>query len=126
MFNDTVTIFNLYNETWYPTVLQGVEVQEVNGRTESKDGSTPNNNCSLHIPESLMQDYCRPKEYTGDGYTIREGDFFVIGDFSSEPVDENDYVSGYVTYMKDTYDGVYNVNSIGIYKAIPHIEVNAS
>ena len=82
MFNDTVTLFNLYNETWYPTVLQGVEVQE--------------------------------------------GDFFVIGDFSSELINENDYVTGYATYMKDTYDGVYNINSIGIYKVIPHIEVNAS
>ncbi len=126
MFNDTVTLFNLYNETWYPTVLQGVEVQEVIGRTESKDGSSPNNTCSLHIPESLIGNYRRPKEYTGEGYTLQEGDFFVIGDFSSELINENDYVTGYATYMKDTYDGVYNINSIGIYKVIPHIEVSAS
>ena len=78
MFNDTVTLFNLYNETWYPTVLQGVEVQEVIGRTESKDGSSPNNTCSLHIPESLIGNYRRPKEYTGEGYTLQEGDFFVM------------------------------------------------
>lgn len=126
MFNDTVTIFNLYDEIWYSTVLQGVEVQEICGRTESKDGSTPKNSCSLHIPEALMGDYHRPKEYDGEGYTLQEGDFFVLGDFSSEPVDENDYLTGYATYMKDTYDGVYNINSVGIYKTIRHIEVNAS
>ena len=126
MFNDTVTLFNLYNETWYPTVLQGVEAQEVTGKTESKDGSKPADTCSLHIPEKLMSGYHRPKAYTGEGYTVREGDFFVIGDFSSEPIDENGYEDGYMTHMKNTYDGVYNINSVGIYKTIPHIEVKAS
>ena len=126
MFEDTVTIFNLYNEIWYPTVLQGVEVQEVTGQTESKDGSKPNNDCSLHIPENLMANYKKPKEYQGEGFTIREGDFFVVGDFSSEPIDENDYESGYLTYMRNTYDSVYYINSVGLYKTIRHIEVAAS
>lgn len=126
MFNDTVTLFNLYNETWYPTVLQGVEAQEVTGKTESKDGSKPADTCSLHIPEGLMSDYHRPKAYTGEGYTIREGDFFVIGDMGADPVDEEAYETGYLTYLKDKYDGVYNINSISVYKTIPHIEVKAS
>lgn len=126
MFEDTVTIFNLYNEIWYPTILQGVEVQEVTGQTESKDGSKPANTCSLHIPENLMVNYKKPKEYQGEGFTIKEGDFFVVGDFSSGPIDENDYESGYLTYMRNTYDSVYHINSVGFYKTIRHIEVAAS
>jgi len=126
MFQDTVTIFNQQDCIWYPTVLHGVEAQEVTAQNTGKDGSAPGNRCSLHIPEAVMKDYHRPKEWKGEGYTLRCGEFFVIGDHGGGPVDDNDYTGaclGYQDYMKNHLDGVYQITAVSVFKLIRHIEV---
>lgn len=126
MFQDTVTIFNQKDHIWYPTVLCGVEAQEIAAQSTGVDGSTPKNQCSLHIPEKLMIDYQKPKEWDGKGYTLSCGDFFAIGDYGGEPIDDNDYTGaclGYRDYMKNNHDSVYRITSVSVFKVIPHIEV---
>lgn len=126
MFQDTVTIFNRKDNIWYPTVLCGVEAQEIAAQSTGKDGNIPNNQCNLHIPEERMVDYRKPKEWNGEGYTLRKDDFFIIGDYGEAPVNDDDYTGacpGYQDYMKNNHDSVYQVVSVSIFKTIKHIEV---
>lgn len=126
MFQDTVTIFNQKDHIWYPTVLYGVEAQEVVAQSAGADGSTPKNQCSLHIPQTLMDDYRKPKEWDGQGYTLKCGEFFVIGDYGGAPINDDDYTGasvGYLDYMKNNHDGVYRITSTSVFKTIKHIEV---
>lgn len=126
MFQDTVTIFNQKDHIWYPTVLCGVEAQEVAAQSAGADGSTPKNQCSLHIPKALMDGYKKPIEWEGQGYTLQCDDFFVIGDHGGEPIDDDDYTGaclGYLNHMKNHHESVYRITSISVFKTIKHIEV---
>ena len=123
MFNDTVTIFNRMDNIWYATVLNGVESQEVAAQSNSKDGNVPENQCNLHIPEGLMKEYVKPMKWNGEGYTIRCGDFFVVGDYGKGNINDDDYTVGFQDYMKNNSDSVYQIASVSLFNAIKHIEV---
>lgn len=123
MFQDVVTIYNKKDNLWFATVLDGVEAQEVVAQSTNKDGNTPKNQCNLHIPEALLKEYKKPKEWDGNGYTIQLDDFFVIGDHGKGQINDDDYDMGYQDYMKNHYDSVYQVVSASLFKTIRHIEV---
>ena len=123
MFNDTVTIFNRMDNIWYATVLNGVESQEVAAQSNSKDGNVTENQCNLHIPEGLMKEYVKPMQWNGEGYTIRCGDFFMIGEYDKDSINDDDYTVGFQDHMKNNYDSVYQIASVSLFKAIKHIEV---
>lgn len=136
MFIDTVTIFNYYEDKkqgiamWYPTVLDGVELQVTKGINISKSGNDKADSASLHIKinPDIRQIYKRPMEYKAledkQGYfTLKPDDFFLSGSYDNAPINEEDYPNGFFEYMKANYDDVYNITTVDVFKTIPHFEV---
>lgn len=145
MFNDTVTVFNYIEDKkkgiyeWYVSVIHKVETQISKGQNVMKSGNENADTLYLSIPLTISNnkmfadgiEYCKPNafktlESKENTFTLGEKDFIAIGDYSNmsgNVVNENDYPGGLFEYMKKTYDDVYNINSVDIFKGIPHIEV---
>lgn len=136
MFIDTVTVFNYYEDKkkgvsmWYPTVLDGVELQIAKGINISKSGNDAADSANLHIKinEDIRRAYKKPKEYKAledkQGYfTLKPDDFFVAGEYGTASVNDEDYPNGYFEYMKGCCDDVYNITTVDVFKTIPHFEV---
>lgn len=136
MFTDTVTIFNHHEDKkngisiWYPTVLDGVELQVAKGINVSKSGNDNADSANLHIKinTDIRKAYKKPKEYKAldekQGYfTLKPDDFFMEGGYDNKPIDDEDYPNGFFEYMKKTYDDVYNITTVDTFKVIPHFEV---
>lgn len=45
------------------------------------------------------------------------------GKYGDSPVNDDDYPDGFFEYMKGTYDDVYNITTVDVFKTIPHFEV---
>lgn len=136
MFADTVTVFNYHEDKkqgiamWYPTVLEGVELQITKGINVSKSGNSAADAANLHIKinADIQRAYKKPKEYKAledkqGFFTLKPDDFFVAGEYKAGRIDENDYPNGFFEYMKSNYDDVYNITTVDVFKAIPHFEV---
>lgn len=143
MFNDTVTIFNYYEDKdedyycWFPKVISGVEVQKSKGLTVGTTGNKDADNAVLHIPIQLFHEeiysdglqYKKPKEWRREpskeeSFTLKTDDFFVEGIFEGGIVDDTKYPNGFFEYMKQEYDDVFKITNVdGPYKGIPHFEV---
>lgn len=136
MFTDTVTIFNYHEDKkqgiamWYPTVLDGVELQIAKGINVSKSGNDNADSANLHIKinADIRKVYKKPMEYKAlenkQGYfTLKSNDFFMAGAYDNSPIDEADYPNGFFEYMKANHDDVYNITTVDVFKAIPHFEV---
>lgn len=136
MFTDTVTIFNYYEDKkqgiamWYPTVLDGVELQITKGINISKSGNDAADGASIHIKinENIRKTYRKSKEYKAledkqEYFTLKPGDFFMNGGYEVTPISEEDYPNGFFEYMKSKHDDVYNITTVDVFKSIPHFEV---
>lgn len=138
MFEDTVTLFNFFEDKetgeckWYPKVLRGVELQATKGIVTNTKGTDTADKANLHIPYSGEKvcgyDYKKPLAWKRcedkiGTLTIAENDFFVEGEFDMTVVDENDYQEDFYEHMRATYDDVYNITSVNRYDTIPHFEV---
>lgn len=131
-FNKTVTLWNCSNsddvmeeEIWYPTVLENVRLIETKGRNVSTSGIKEADSAKLHILTSnLKKPYLEPKEWDAlddksQAFTLcQEKDFFVKGDVS-----EIETVDNFFQWMKDHYDGVYQITTVDRFEVIPHLEV---
>lgn len=133
--NKTVTVFNRsYNaeteqETYYPTMLEGVDLVETKGANVSKSGMDSADAVKLFVEFcNLEKKYTPPKEWEAlpedkkrDYFTFTPAeDFFVKGDRTEVKLpEENAY-----EWMRDHFDDVYKVTNIDKYEDIlPHFEV---
>lgn len=136
MYTDIVTIFNHFEDKkkeidmWYPTVLYGVELQVTKGINISKTGNDNADSASLHIKinEDIHNAYKKPNSYKTledkrEYFTLKPGDFFMEGEYSSNPIDEADYPNGFFEHMKSAHDDVYNITTVDTFKVIPHFEI---
>lgn len=136
MYADTVTIFNYHKDKkqriamWYPTVLDGVELQIAEGVNVSKSGNDNADSASLHIKinADTRKIYKKPMEYKAlenkqEYFTLKANDFFMAGAYDNSPINEEDYPNGFFEYMKGRYDDVYNITTVDVFKTILHFEV---
>lgn len=136
MFDDKVTVFNYFEDKknavalWYPTVLDGVELQVTKGINISKSGNENANSVTLHIKNTsdVCEKFKKPMEYKAlndkeNYFTLKANDFFILGEYSTEIIDEENYPNGFFEYMKSTHDDVFNITTVDVFKAIPHFEV---
>lgn len=148
MYNDTVTVFNLYRSkqlgtaTWYPHVISKCYLNVDKGSNIQKTGLQNADAAKLHIKYKIQDgkkvigdmEYKEPKEWdaqTNDQYektiTFTEGeDFFVLGDFSGNPIDDDEIRGGLFQQMNSTHDNVYRITTVGMYKNIPHFEIGGA
>lgn len=149
MFADVITVFNRYedslkNVTWYPTVIHGVNLLIDKAAIVAKYGAESKDNALLNIhyqtvDGQIMVDgkpYLSPKEWerqTNDKLpetiTFASGtgfDFFMLGEYpTTEPIldDYDNYKHGFFEEMKEEYDFVFAITSVGMYSVIPHFEI---
>ena len=142
MYKDTVTIFNRLDDTWYPSVLFGVNVNTDKASIIAKYGENSQDNSVLNIKYTLdgekrkigEKEWLSPKvwrsqsEVEEDTITFAPGqdfDFFYVGDWGSEdPISDADYgIDGFYGYMNEKYDEVYAITSVSAFSLIPHFEV---
>lgn len=148
MFNDTVTIFNYIEDKkkglykWSVSVIHNVETQISKGQNVIKSGNENADTLYISIPLKTSNnkmfadgiEYCKPNAFKAledkeGAFTLKEKDFIAVGDYSiifGNILNEEDYAGGLFEYMKKTYDDVYNINTVDIFKGIPHIEVRGS
>lgn len=133
--NKTVTLFNrsfnaeTEEETYYPTLLEGVDLAETKGANVSKSGMDSADAAKLFVCiGDVNKTYMEPK--TWDALTEDEKknyitfhsteDFFVKGDQTAVDLPETDAYE----WMRNNFDDVYKVTNIDKYEDIlPHFEV---
>lgn len=143
MYHDTVTLFNRKRgrdgDVWYPTVLEGVDLNEDRVAIAVKFGSASNDKAALHVrydwqdgPVAGGKKYLTPLlwqalEDPAAAFTFTAGeffDFFVTGAWpNTEPVQDSAWLGGFYNHLIKTRDGVYAVSSAAQYSIIPHFEV---
>lgn len=133
--NKTVTLFNrsfnaeTEEETYYPTLLEGVDLVETKGANVSKSGMDSADAAKLFVCiGEVNKTYMEPKAW--DALTEDEKknyitfhsteDFFVKGDQAAVDLPETDAYE----WMRNNFDDVYKVTNIDKYEDIlPHFEV---
>lgn len=143
MYQDTVTLFNRRHsrdgDTWYPTVLTGVDLNADRATIAARYGSESKDKAVLHVkydwqdgPVVQGKSYLTPKlwaaaEAPAESITFAPGelfDFFIEGEWpDEEPVADNDYTGGFYDHLNRTADGVYAVTSASRFSVIPHFEI---
>lgn len=143
MHQDTITLFNRkkgergQGDTWYPTVIKGVNLNIDRAAILAKYGAESQDNAALHIRykkagnEILVAEkpWMSPKEWDGteDSLTFASGtnfDFFWMGEWGGGIVTDADYLDeGFYGYMNRTKDYVFAVSSVAMYSVIPHFEI---
>lgn len=145
MYSDTVTIFNRYEsrlgDMWYPTVLHCVNFMSDRSAIVQKYGEQSKDNAVVNVHYDNVggkafvdgKEYFQPKEWDrqtndrlAETITFTPGekfDFFYLGEYSEEPISDDDYMEGFYDYMNSTYDGVYAITSVAKLDLIPHFEI---
>ena len=148
LHTDTVTVFNRYDSevsgenynTWYPTVIKGVKRTVDKAARQNKSGLENADAASLSVPYKVSggnifvtsKQYLPPKDWDEqvnenlpNTITFTEGeDFFIRGEYGTEPIRDADYRGGFYNYINSHYDDVFLINSVGFYKLIPHFEIS--
>ena len=133
--NKKVTLFNrsfnaeTEEETYYPTLLEGVDLVETKGANVSKSGMDSADAAKLFVCiDDANKTYMEPKAW--DALTEDEKknyitfhsteDFFVKGDQTAADLPETDVYE----WMRNNFDDVYKVTNIDKYEDIlPHFEI---
>lgn len=147
MFNDTITVFNSYedsfkNITWYPTVIRGVNLLIDKAAIVAKYGTDSKDNAILNIHYQTIdgqifvdgKPYFLPKEWKNqtndmlsESITFASGtdfDFFMLGEYpTQEPIMDEDFRNGFFEEVKKEYDFVFAITSVANYSVIPHFEI---
>lgn len=152
MYNDTITLFNRYLSkdgiVWHPHIIHNCDLNTDKASILKVYGADAQDNAKLHIKytvkgkDAVIDDvvYKKPKDWQklveselAGCITFRSGndfDFFIVGEYDVlTPIKDSDYISGkyegFYDYMNSNNDDVYAVSSVGIYDAIPHMEILA-
>lgn len=143
MYKDTVTLFNRkpgergQGDTWYPTIIKGVNLNIDRAAILAKYGSESQDNAMLSVPYKrdgtnvivAGKPWMPPKEWdrTEDAVTFASGndfDFFWKGEWDGGIVTDAEYLDeGFYNYMNRTRDYVFAVSSVAMYSVIPHFEI---
>lgn len=147
MYEKTITLFNRYRhngtDTWYPTVITGVDLNVDASAIRKAYGATSNDRAKLHIRYSpgiviAGKQYYLPESWSGDGITFHDGDlfdFFWEGTWTGQTqtangvsvivwnVNDEDYTNGFYDYMKSNHDMVFAITNVARYDCIPHFEI---
>ena len=143
MYRDTITLFNRkpgergQRDTWYPTVIKGVNLNIDRTAILAKYGAESQDNAVLHIRYQKTSNkiliagkrWMPPKAWDQTEKTVtfangNDFDFFWKGEWTGGIVNDSDYQDeGFYNYMNRTHDYVFAVSSVAIYSMIPHFEI---
>lgn len=144
MYKDTITLFNRKKgadgDTWYPSVLSGVNLNKDKGEIFKRYGPEAGDNAVLNVRYSQTAEemtvcgkkWVKPKEWArlndpSGAITFAPGDFFYDGVWEgTTPLYDGAYGDlSFYDYMLNNYDDVYMITGYGFFSVIPHMEVTA-
>ena len=133
--NKTVTLFSrsfnaeTEEETYYPTLLECVDLVETKGANISKSGIDSADTVKLYVDfKNIVKPYLPPKEWENMPDKCKQyfltfnpaQDFFIKGDQTAVDLPETDAYE----WMRNNFDDVYKVTNIDKYEDIlPHFEI---
>ena len=133
--NKTVTLFSrsfnaeTEEETYYPTLLECVDLVETKGANISQSGIDSADTVKLYVDfKNIVKPYLPPKEWENMPDKCKQyfltfnpaQDFFIKGDQTAVDLPETDAYE----WMRNNFDDVYKVTNIDKYEDIlPHFEV---
>ncbi|MGO5071750.1 hypothetical protein [Roseburia faecis] len=133
--NKTVTLFNrsfnaeTEDETYYPTLLEGVDLVETKGANVSKSGMDSADAVKLYVDfGNIAKPYLPPKEWENMPGKCKQHfltfnpaqDFFIKGDHTDLELPESEAYG----WAHDNLDSVYKVTTVDKYEDVmPHFEV---
>ena len=133
--NKTVTLFNrsfnaeTEEETYYPTLLEGVDLVETKGANVSKSGMDSADAVKLYVDfGNIAKPYLPPKEWENMPDKCKQHfltfnpaqDFFIKGDHTDLEIPESEAYG----WAHDNLDSVYKLTTVDRYEDImPHFEV---
>lgn len=137
MYTDTVTLFCEKEGIWYPYVLKGVTLHKNKSSNMEKLGPENADTVKLHVRYIKQEGKLLIGEYVyrealeweetdpQKNLRFREGkDFFLEGQYASEPVPDDAYRDGLYDHLRKTRDNVFMVTTAdGPFKLIPHFEI---
>lgn len=151
MYNKVVTIFNKYEDQtgeiyWYPHILSGVDLIVDKAANIAKTGLDSADTAKLHVkyhisdgrkvigkfPWLSPKDWERqPNDELSQSITFDSGDFFMEGEYSTEPIKDSDYTDrvngGFYDYINKRHDYVFLITNVGgPYTLIPHFEIGGA
>lgn len=100
VFTDTVTLYNHHDDSWYRTILEGVQWTEKTERTVDSDGVI-HLTLSIAVTVPYRAGYVEPEAYKGEGFTfgLDNLDVVVLGICDKEITDT--YT---ITDLQDEYN----------------------
>lgn len=122
-------------DTFYPTVIKGVNLNIDRAAIMAKYGSEAQDNAVLHIRYQMDggkivvsgKPWLPPKTWDKTEKTITfnpDGDFFISEEWDGGIVSDGDYApDGFYSHMNRTHDYVFAVSSVARYSVIPHFEI---
>ena len=143
MFNDIITVFNLNNGAWHSHVIRNTDAAGItHGATSTAvNGTTKSDNAVILINSTIdksiqtekgLLPYITPKAYAAlengnNAITFQpQTDFIVLGEhYYDNPINDDDYETGFYDYVNSTLDNVYLIVSAAFYGLIPHFEIGA-
>lgn len=151
MYDKTVTVFNKYEDQtgeiyWYPHVLSGVDLIVDKAANIAKTGLDSADTAKLHIKYHIddgkkiigslpclpPKEWERqPNDELSESITFDSGDFFMEGEYSTDPIKDSDYTdrvnSGFYDYINKRHDYVFLITNVGgPYTLIPHFEIGGA
>lgn len=137
MYTDTVTLFCKKEDIWYPYILHGVSLHKNKSSSMEKLGPENADTVKLHIRYTRQQEGMTINEYVykdpiewekadpEECLRFKEGvDFFLEGEYDSEPVPDDSYRDGLYDHLRRTRGNVYLITTAdGPFKLIPHFEI---
>lgn len=142
MYNDTITLFNLHNGAWYSHIIKEVDAGITSGAgSTALNGTTRTDSAIILIQTSSSKvinadnsllPYVSPKAFSAlenpeSVITFQpQTDFILIGEYeNSEPINEDDFETGFYDEMNSKYDNVFLITSAAYFDLIPHFEIGA-
>ncbi|MFL8951102.1 DUF6751 family protein [Helcococcus kunzii] len=103
-----ITIYNKFidsktrNDVWKKTQIKNVHWEESKGANIIKSGMTNADSVKVFIPYSSIEEdvYIDPKQYKGDGFTLKPGDYIVKGLIEDEITSSSELEKQYSTAVK--------------------------
>lgn len=133
MYKDTVTLFSLYQNVWYGTVIEQCDLNVDQAKILTRYGENSKNQALLHVKiedgKVAGKELVKPSNFDGSNFTINTGNdfsFFVEGAYGELVVEDDEYVTessdGFFDYLKG-FGGVYACKGVAEYSVIPHLEI---
>ncbi len=141
MYNDVITLFNYHKETgkWYASVIFDVGFGSALSSEPTTQGINNEDtvvfivksNCCKQIKtQSGKKSYLGSKEYArcdnpcGHFCFNDTKDFIYCGVWNVyNAINEEDYESGFYSYMNSKFDDVYKITSSEFFNLLPHFEI---